>query len=47
MSNIDLAKHIKDAGGREFLKRVAIGVCAVASGVAWLAIIGLVLLFWG
>jgi hypothetical protein len=45
MQQATTTKHLKEVEKRNFFKHVAISVCAVASGIAWLAIIGLTVLF--
>lgn len=47
MRNVGLrSKHSREVDGRDIGKRLAIVFCVLACGVAWLAIIGLVMLFW-
>ncbi len=45
MQHTIVTNRIKDVEGRNLLKNVAIGICAITSGVGCLTIIGLVLLF--
>jgi hypothetical protein len=45
MQQAIITKHLKEVDERSFTKHAAIIVCAVATGIAWLAIIGLAVLF--